>query len=313
VADNLSSSERRRLKMAALITRLAPGNDYTQSALEEVRLLRSDVPLERTPVLYEPSIVIVCQGRKRGFLGDNVYIYDAQQFLVVAVPLPFISQTEASKEEPMLAVALRLDLQVLADLLVTLQLPFAAEVEPVSMLSTPLDERLGDSVLRLLEALQSPQETQVLAPGLLREIYYRVLVSEQGAALRAALTNQGYFAQIARALQIMQTRYQQHMEVADLAREVGMSSANFHARFKAVTQSSPMQYLKSLRLHQARLLMVRQGFSAVAASAETGYESPSQFSREFKRFFGRSPQQEAQYMQEILRLEPACSLAGSYQ
>ena len=104
-----SSSERRRQKMAALITQLAPNNGYTQSALENVRFLRSDISLERTPVLYEPSIVVVCQGRKRGFLADQTFIYDAQQFLVVAVPLPFISQTEATTEEPMLAVALRLE------------------------------------------------------------------------------------------------------------------------------------------------------------------------------------------------------------
>lgn len=309
MVDMHSSSERRRRKMAALISQLAPNNGYTQSALKDVRFLRSDISLESTPVLYEPSVVVVCQGRKRGFLADQTFIYDAQQFLVVAVPLPFISQTEATAEEPMLAVALRLDLQVVADLLVTLKLPLTTE-EPASMLSTPLDEQLGDSVLRLLETLRSPQETQVLGAGLLREIYYRVLISEQGASLRAALSNQGYFAQIARALQIMQHRYQEHMEVADLAREVGMSSATFHARFKAVTQSSPMQYLKSLRLHQARLLMVRNGVSAAAASAETGYESPSQFSREFKRFFGRSPQQEALYMKEILRLEPAIAVTG---
>lgn len=303
-------TEQRRKKMAALITRLAPNNGYTRSALDDVRLLRSDRPLDHTPVLYEPSIVIVCQGCKRGYLGDDVYVYDAQHFLVVAVPLPFISQTEASADEPMLAVALRLDFTVLADLLLTLKLPVPRRHDAVSMLSSPLDEALGDSVIRLLEVLSSPQESQVLGAGIVREIYYRVLVGDQGGTLRAALAQQGYFAQIARALHILQNRYSEHFEVADLASEVGMSVATFHAHFKTVTQSSPIQYLKSTRLHQARLLMVRGGMSAATASAEVGYESPSQFSREFKRFFGRSPVQEALYMKEILRLEPAIEMAG---
>ncbi|WP_052118570.1 AraC family transcriptional regulator, partial [Erwinia oleae] len=289
-------AESRRQKMAMLIGELAPENGYTQSLLDDVRFLRSDLPLEHTPVLYEPSIVIVCQGRKRGFLGDAVYLYDAQHFLVVAVPLPFISQTEASPEEPMLAVAIRLDLQALADLLISLDIAPMRDCPPAGMHSTALDETLGDCVLRLLDVLRSAQEGKILGPGLLREIYYRVLMGEQGAMLRAALGQQGYFAQVGRALHILQTRYRERLEVADLAREVGMSVAAFHAHFKTVTQSSPMQYLKSTRLHQARLLMVRGGFSAAAAAVDVGYESPSQFSREFKRFFGRSPVQEARYM-----------------
>ena len=304
-AENaFARTESRRRKMASLITPLAPNTGYTQSALADVRFLRSDIPLDQTPVLYEPSIVIVCQGRKRGFLGDEEFVYDAQHCLVVAVPLPFISQTEASVAEPMLAVALRLDFKMLAELLLTLKSPIQRH-KPVSMLSSPMDEALGDSVIRLLEVLHSPQDAQVLGAGLLREIYYRVLIGEQGATLRAALGQQGYFAQIARALHILQNRFTEHLEVADLASEVGMSVATFHAHFKTVTQSSPIQYLKSTRLHHARLMMIRGGMSAAAASAEVGYESPSQFSREFKRFFGRSPVQEALHMKEILRLEPA--------
>nr|WP_024966945.1 AraC family transcriptional regulator [Pantoea sp. IMH] len=303
-------AEIRRRKMAALITQLAPDNGYTQSALQDVRFLRSDVSIQQTPVLYEPSIVIVCQGRKRGFWGEEIFLYDAQHFLVVAVPLPFVSQTEASQQEPMLAVALRLDFQVLADVLMTLEIPVSRGSMPVSMTSTPLDDPLGESVIRLLSALQSPQEARVLGTGLIREIYYRVLTGAQSATLRAALAQQGHFAQVSKALRMLQMRYQARFDVTGLAREVGMSVAAFHAHFKAITQMSPMQYLKSVRLHQARLLMVRGGISAAAASAEVGYESPSQFSREFKRFFGRSPVQEALYMQEILQLSPAVGLTG---
>lgn len=351
----------RQQRMIALLSALAPCEGYTQSALDSVRLMRANGPVGRTPVLYEPSIVIVCQGRKRGFFGDKVYVYDAQHYLVLSVPLPFSTETEASVEEPMLGVALRIDLAMLADLLLTLDHADAGDEDttkgraarrhaargeaaqvkapqdkaaqaeaaqadaarspatpvdvaqgvttaddaPVSMVATPLDARLSDTVLRLLEALQSPVETQVLGPAIVREIAFLVLLGEQGGALRAALTSQGQFGKVARALRRIHTDFADALDVGRLANEAGMSGPAFHAHFKAVTHTSPIQYLKSTRLHQARLLMIRQGLTAAAASAQVGYESPSQFSREFKRFFGRSPGEETVYMKHLFSLTPA--------
>jgi AraC-like DNA-binding protein len=276
--------------MIRLLDQLAPDEGYTASALGDVRLLRSNRPLPQTPVLYEPGIVIVCQGRKRGWWAGRTILYDAQHVLAVAVPVPFTMETDASAAEPLLAIYLSLDFQMLADLVVQFdELVGAPRATPVSMLSTPMDDRIAASVLRLLEALGSPVESRLLGPALVREIYFHVLGGAQGGALRAALAQRGQFGQIGRAIRRIHTAYASRLGVPALAREAAMSVPSFHAHFRSVTGSSPVQYLKSVRLHQARLLMLRQGRPAAAAAADVGYESTSQFSREFKRLFGRSP------------------------
>lgn len=276
--------------MVALMKALAPQEGYTLTALPDVRFLRSNRPLSLTPVLYEPGIVIVCQGRKRGFWADKVYLYDTQHYLAVAVPVPFTMETDASTAAPLLAIYIGLDFAVLGAL--ALQLDELAGIplaRAVGMVSTPMDDRLAETVLRLLEAMASPIETALLGSSIVREIYLRVLCGEQGPALRAALASQGQFGKIAKAVRRIHTTFSERLTVNRLADESGMSVPTFHTHFRAVTQSSPMQYLKSVRLHQARLLMLRNGTTAALASIEVGYESASQFSREFKRLFGRTP------------------------
>ncbi|SOE99507.1 transcriptional regulator, AraC family [Burkholderia sp. OK233] len=304
VADNPVSA-----RMVSLLQRLAPNEGYTQSALEGVRFMRSNRPLGRTPVLYEPSIVIVCQGRKLGFLGEAVYVYDAQHYLILSVPLPFSTETEASESEPMLAVTLRLDLIELTGLILAIdRCGSHQQGTPLGIVSTPLEGDLAEAALRLLQALTSPLDAEVLGPAIVREICYRVLIGERGAAMRAALAHQGRFGRVAKALRRIHTDYAQPLDVSRLAEEAGMSVPAFHVNFRTVTLTSPIQYIKSTRLHQARLLMIRDGLTAAAASARVGYESPSQFSREFKRFFGRSPADEARDMRASFALSPAATI-----
>ncbi|WP_236645350.1 AraC family transcriptional regulator [Aidingimonas lacisalsi] len=293
-------------RMVERLYQLAPGEGYTESLLEGVRFMRSNRPLRHTPVLYEPSIVIVCQGRKWGFLGDEVYRYDPLHYLVLSVPLPFTSETEASPEEPLLAIAIRLDMAMVADLVLRLeQSEGHALAAPSGIVSTPLGEPMANATLRLLEALSSPLEAQILAPNIVREIYYRVLVGEQGGSLRSALARQGQFGRIAKALNRIHADYAEPLEVGRLANDVGMSTPVFHVHFKAVTRTSPLQYIKSTRLHHARLMMIRDSLTAAGAAARVGYESPSQFSREFKRFFGRPPGEEVREMRASLALLPS--------
>lgn len=288
-------------RLISLLDRLAPLEGYNLTALAEVRLLRSNRPLRRVPVLYEPGVVIVGQGRKRGYLGKDVYVYDAQHYLAVSVPVPFTMETDASEAEPLLAIYLQLDLNVVAELLHEASGSLSA-ASPRGMYATPLDPTLRDAVIRLLRALDSPLDAKVLGPALVREIYYRVLASEQGASMRAALSARGQFAKISRALRQIHKRYSARLSVHDLAAAARMSAPSFHAHFKAITRSSPMQYVKAVRLHQARLLMVQAGRTAATAAVEVGYESPSQFSREFKRLFGRTPTQEAKRLKQAYAL-----------
>ena len=295
----------RQQSTIALLEALAPGEGYTLSALEGVRFMRANTSIPRVPVLYEPSIVIVCQGRKRGYVGDAVYTYDPRQYLVLSVPLPFESETEASVDEPMLAVALRIDLQVAAELVLALEGSVARADPPAGIFSTPLDDAMSDALLRLLQALQSPSEARILGPSIVRELLYRVLTGPQGGAIHASLTQHSHFGKIGKALRRIHASYDSPIDVGTLAREAGMSVPAFHNHFKAVTLTTPIQYLKTTRLHKARLLMVQDGVSAATASHQVGYESPSQFSREFKRFFGRTPAHEAAEMRNALIQLPA--------
>lgn len=303
---SLQTNDEAQARMVELLYSLAPGEGYTQSLLEGVRFMRSNRPLRLTPVLYEPSIVIVCQGRKKGYLGNEVYVYDAMHYLVLSVPLPFISETEASPDEPLLAVSIRLNMATVAELVSMVEHRDAcSNGSPQCMFSTPLEMTLANATLRLLEALCSSEEAEVLAPSIVREICYRVLVDKQGGAVRSALAQHGQFGRIAKALNRIHADYAQTLEVSRLAREAGMSISAFHVHFKAVTQTTPLQYLKCTRLHHARMMMILDGLPAAAAAMRVGYESPSQFSREFKRFFGRPPGEEVREMRASLALLPA--------
>ncbi|MEK6305090.1 MAG: AraC family transcriptional regulator [Pantoea dispersa] len=298
----------------ALLRQLAPQEGYTASLLDSVRFMRADRQWARTPVLYEPSIIIICQGSKRAFLADKMYRYDAQHYLVLSVPLPFSAETEATSAEPLLGLAIRLDAATLARLVTQVaaaDIPLAET--PASIISTPVNETLADSTLRLLQSLSDPLEAQVLGPARVEEICFRVLLGEQGGAVRAALTYQGHFGRIARALQRIHADWQQPLDVPHLASEAGMSVPRFHLHFKSVTQTSPIQYLKSLRLHQARLMMIRDNLTAAGAAARVGYESDSQFNREFKRMFGRTPADEARVMKCAFALLPPEQLSARLQ
>lgn len=303
VVDSLQRQVQAR--MVCLLQALAAEEGYTLTALPGVRLLRSDRPLARTPVLYDPGIVIVCQGVKRGYLGGQVYQYDAQHYLAVSVPVPFTMETDASAEAPLLAIYLHLDLQLAADLLIELGETVGPSQAPAqSMMSSPMQAPMQATVLRLLEALAEPLDAAVLGPALVRELYFRVLTGAQGGAMREALAMRGRFGSIGRVLRTIHAGYATALDVGQLASEAGMSVATFHDHFRTITGTSPMQYVKSTRLHQARLLMLRQGMTAEAASLAVGYASPSQFNREFKRLFALPPAAEVARMRRSFALPP---------
>jgi AraC-like DNA-binding protein len=301
-------------RMLELATRLTPVEGVPACPLAGVRVMRTSRSTPRQPTLYEPCIVFVLQGCKRGYLGSETFRYDADHYLVAALPMPFESEAEAPPDRPFLAIAINIDLQVATQLALTLdeaRVPLPAE--PVSMGATPLPATLRDCVGRLLEALSSPLDAAVLGPAIVREIHYRILTGEQGGSLRAAIAVNSHFGKIGKALRRIHAQYDDDMDVATLADEAGMSVASFHANFKAVTHTSPIQYLKNTRLHKARLLMVQDGVNASTASNRVGYESASQFSREFKRFFGRSPVEEANYMKSLIAAGAASAASSAGQ
>jgi AraC-like DNA-binding protein len=311
VAPDLLAANQR---MTALLGLLAGQEGIHPTALEGVQLMRASQPIPRMQVLYEPGIVIVGQGRKRGYLGDQVYTYDAHNYLVLSVPLPFECETEASPEHPMLAMTIRVDLAVLGELLMKMDGSHRSPTPamPQGIYSTRLDARLSESAVRLLECLTDPVEARILGPQVVREITYRVLCGAQGGALRAAAALHSRFGQVNRAVQRIHAEYARDLTVEELADMAGMSASAFHQNFKAVTSTSPLQYLKTIRLHKARILMVHEGLRAGMAAERVGYESSSQFSREFKRLFGTSPVEETARVRRVLGVaEPGMVAAES--
>lgn len=295
-----------RERFVRLLTELAPGEGVSPAPLPGVRFMKSSRPHPRGPAVYEPCVIIIGQGRKIGHLGGEVYTYDPGNYLVLSVPLPFECETQASPEEPLLGLSVPVEPAVLGELLLELDEsePSGGAVPrtnvPRGIASTPLTPDLLGAAVRLLESLRSPAESRILGPQAVREIVFRVLQGGQGGALRALAARNGSFGQIAKVLKKIHADCAANLSVETMARDAGMSLSAFHHNFKAVTSASPLSYVKTLRLHKARVLMVQDGLNASTAAGQVGYASPSQFSREFKRFFGASPAEEVQKLRRTV-------------
>ncbi len=283
-----------RQRLASLLGEVAVHEGTQGTLVEGVEVSRVSKPVPRAPVVYQPKILIVGQGRKRAYLGGETYRYDAYNYLVLSVPLPAECETDASLEEPLLLLAINVEPTMLGEVMLEMDEPLLpAGSTPRGISSSPMSEGLGGAVIRLLECLKSPLDSRILGRQSVREIVYRVLQGEQGGALRALASRDDHFARIARVLRHVHSDYTRPFTIEELSRKAGMSVAAFHHYFKLVTTSSPLQYLKRIRLDQARRLMAHDGYNASTAARAVGYESASQFSREFKRLFGVTPVEEA--------------------
>lgn len=273
----------------------------SESRLEGVRLFKSTYPIPRKPIVYDPGICIIVQGHKIGYLGGQEFQYDANHYLVTSVTMPFECETFASTEDPLLGLYINIDMSQLHDLIGRLGL--RPEIGNAGEKGLPrgigpavLDEDMADAITRLLRCLQSETDSQILGPGLVREILYRALCGTQSPVLYSLAMHGGTFSQVAHALKVMQSDYAGKLDVEQLASKARMSASAFHRAFKEITSDSPMQYLKKIRLMKARDLMMQESMKAYIAADKVGYESSSQFSREFKRYFGQSP---AEMMREL--------------
>lgn len=290
-----------RDKLVALAGTLAPRHGYNPTALAGVRILRTEAVLHDVPVLYRPGAVFVLQGRKQGMLEGDVYRYDEEHYLAVSVPVPFRMQSMASPQRPLLAVYLDFDMRMAAEIVLQVeQHTKLASDKPRSLVSSRMAHEIEDVLLRLLTALQSPVETALLGTGLLRELHYRVLMGPQGGAMIAALQQKGVAGRIIHSLNWLRDNYRAEIAIIDLARDVGMSVPTYHVHFKDLTGSSPMQYVKAIRLHEARLMLARQKPTIAEVAISVGYASPAQFSRDFKRHFGRTPSDEMKWVRQHL-------------
>jgi AraC-like DNA-binding protein len=266
------------------------GEQHT-TAVPGLSLFRRDEPTGPIRGMYEPSICLVAQGAKRVLLGDDAYVYDAHHYLITSVHLPTVVQIiDASREKPYLGLRLKLDQREISQLMVDSNLPPPrAQQASRGMATGEVTVPLLNAFQRLIDLLAEEKDIPILAPVIQREIIYRLLVGDQGARLRQIASTGSRSQQIARAIDWLKNNFTRPMSIDDLAAQAGMSSSTFHHHFRSMTALSPLQFQKRLRLQEARRLMLAERRDAATAAFQVGYESPSQFSREYNRLFGAPP------------------------
>ena len=269
----------------------ACADGWNSTPFPRVGLMRAEAPSSPAGAIYDPVVCFAAQGRKQLMLADRVYAYDPAQYLVVAVDLPVIAAiTEASPAAPYLALRLALDPALLASIL--LEMPGADGPRAQGIGIAPLEADLLDPVLRLVRLLDHPGEA-ALAPLIEREILYRLLCGPQGGMLRQIALADSRLSQISRAVAWIRENYHRPLRIEALADLTAMSPATLHRHFRAVTALSPLQYQKRIRLHEARRRMLSHEADAQRIGFAVGYDSPSQFSREYARLFGAPPARDA--------------------
>ena len=290
-----------RARLAAQVERLARGDGVFETAIPTLRLGRvSHVP-QPVHTVYEPALCVIAQGRKRVLLGDEVYVYDTSRHLVFAQNLPVVGHVlDASAERPHLALRLDLDARQIAELALELRIGSkpAGKAPQRGIYTEPLTEDLLEPLIRLTRLLDRPQDIPALAPLVLREILYRLLTSPEGWRLVQLAMIDSNSQRVARVINTLRERYREAVRLEDLAREVHLSTSALHHQFKAITAMSPLQYQKQLRLQEARRILLAEGVDAATAGHRVGYDSQSQFNREYSRFFGEPPARDIKRLRE---------------
>jgi AraC-like DNA-binding protein len=281
-------------QLAKIIEHLTSGDGSHATGIDGLMLHRMSAPSQPMPGLLRASLCVVAQGRKQERLGDEIHRYDPEQFLLVSADMPIESNVvTASRQSPYLSLSLELDHAMVCEL--AAQLPLQDLTAPsVAIAVSPIEPALLDALTRLVALASSARDRAVLAPLVAREITYRLLTGEQGPRLKQIALGDGSTQRILRALRWLREHFTEPVRVEALAREARLSQSAFHQHFKSVTSMSPLQYQKQLRLHEARRLMLSESLDAAEASFRVGYESPSQFSREYRRLFGAPPRQDVE-------------------
>jgi AraC-like DNA-binding protein len=279
--------------LAARINALTRTSGVHKTTIQNLSLVKIYEQMHtRVPVIYEPCVYIVVQGSKSALLGSEVFVYDAFNYLVLSVPLPLECQIHhASKEKPYLAVKIDINKQLLNELILETSAPQTSQLSkarPGIFVST-LSQDIKSTLSRLLSYVDNKNQAQVLGKLAIKELMFHVLNGTQGHLLKAFAYQDRQNFQIAKVITMIQHQFSENLDVSTLAATANMSQSSFYSYFKAVTSTSPIQYIKAIRLHTARRNMMMDNLSASDAAYNVGYSSPSQFSREYRRFFGVPP------------------------
>ena len=291
----MESPASKMLELTHLIAKNTPEEGANQTLVPNLKTWKISEPYQKTPQVYEPCIIIGAQGRKNIYLGGKRYDYNPGSFMTLFAPMPLECELiEASPEKPLLAAMIQVDRNRCSRMIfkmeqATLQQTGQEPPDNVSgIFSAPVNQKLLNALIRLFKTLDDPNEASILGKSAIDEIYFRILNDEQGGMLKYHLQQRGQIHKILKAVEYVHQNLDKSMSIDDLANIVNMSSSGFYKKFKEVMHLSPLQYAKSIKLSKAQTYIV-EGKSVSEAGFMVGYNSPAQFSREYKRFFGMTP------------------------
>jgi len=283
-----------RGQLADIIVRHLGEKCESQTPIPGLSIHGTNRPSEPTSYLYEPSFALIASGSKRVVLASETYVYDESHFLLTAIGLPTIVQVlDADANRPYYSVKLNIDLDLASELITDVDARGLYTMPPeTGMALGAVTPPLATATLRLVELLDTPEDIPILARALQRELLYRVLTSSAGGRLRQAVELRAQGNRVAAAVRWIRENYARPLRIKHLADQVGMGESTLHQHFRTLTNMSPLQYQKRLRLHEARRLMINQRIDAGTAAHRVGYESATQFNREYSRLFGTSPKRD---------------------
>lgn len=276
-----------RAELTAKLARWTSDGTETSTPISGLTMYHLSAPDTPIASVVEPRLAVVVQGKKRVVVGEEVYLYDKSRYLLTSVDLPVLAQVI---EAPYFCLTLKLDLPLIRQLIADFDLQLPDNIPPSrGMVTAPATVELFAAFSRLVDLLDTPGDIPALAGLIKREIFYRLLVGEQGARLRQIALSGTQSNRVAKAIIWLRQNYTKPLRVEELAESANMGVSTLHHHFRAMTAMSPLQYQKQLRLHEARRLMLDEGLAASTAALRVGYESPSQFNREYRRLFGHPP------------------------
>ncbi|PSW20884.1 AraC family transcriptional regulator [Photobacterium sanctipauli] len=281
---------------------IGEGSGLKDTHLDAVRLFKINKYHKMTPQMYQQGVVVILQGNKVGHLNEYRFEYDTEHCLIVATPYPIACETFASEQAPLIGLDIDFDLTIIQDLVDMVEQHDKTSHDAVMNYSdnsrgvavTKITPSIQECICRLLSCLGDPLDAKVLGKQLLRELYYQLLKGEQGYLLAEYSKHDSSLARVSKVINHVQVNYEQKLSINELAEMAGMSVSAFHRAFKQAVTDPPLQYIKKIRLNRAKTMIAQEGMPANVAAVKVGYESPAQFSREFKRYFGLPPSKATQ-------------------